>query len=792
MIRPLSRGLLLLAFPVHAAGAAAPNDPSTRPANVDVTGVVTDSTNGQPLQSAEISVARATGGVVSNTVADGFGRFTIHNLAPGSYTIAVHLLGFRPLTRPLTVDAAATAGIQLRFAMMPVGLNLDAVQVTASAPVSVDTRTGDQIFKQNDYHGAPTTTTSQILQQSIVGAARAPTGEVHIRGQHAEYTYYIDGVPVPPGISGSFNELFDPQVVNQISFQTGGWDAEYGNRVAAVVNVTTKIPSGGLHANVSSYVGAFQGSNISGAKGFNGQAASVSGNNGPWGVFVSGGRQFTDMRLEPIVFDSTGKRIVNFHNDGTDYFGFAKLQFAPGTRDLFALDLNISTTNFAVPFDSSGSTFQNDHQKDANSFINLGWHHQIGEANAEGTTPADFFAGVYFRHATLNFNPDPNDQPSFQFFPDTTLFNIAEDRNANTYGIKADYAVRPAHEVEFKFGTQASAVTGHEDFSTFAGSQLGPQSAANLTGSDVGVYAQTAFAPQEWLEIRTGVRYDAHRAPNTPVATQVSPRFRLNLYPSTSTTAYLYYGRLFTPTNVEDLRAITSAAQGGSVDLPTQPERDHFFEAGLIQRLPDWGLIGKLSAYYKKSDPGIDDNTVPNSAIKTEVNIEHVRITGIEGVLELRPRGPFSGYVNAALNHAYGFGAVTGGFFPSQPPTGSFDLDHDQRLSIAGSATYSPNRFFMSASAIYGSGLTNGVAPADCNCSYGTGLFDFNSGIHVSPTTIYNTSAGYTLIAARTILQPEVYVENLFNKTYVLKGAFFSGPAIGRPRSIQVRMKVGF
>src|SRR5881227_4436424 len=88
--------------------------------------------------------------------------------------------------------------------------------------------------------GAPTNTTSQILQQSIVGAARAPTGEVHIRGQHAEYTYYVDGVPVPAGISGSLNELFDPEVVKQIDFQTGGWDAEYGNKNAAVVNVTTR------------------------------------------------------------------------------------------------------------------------------------------------------------------------------------------------------------------------------------------------------------------------------------------------------------------------------------------------------------------------------------------------------------------------------------------------------------------------------------------------------------------------------------------------------------------------
>src|SRR5213078_2592482 len=101
------------------------------------------------------------------------------------------------------------------------------------------------------------------------------------------------------------------------------------------------------------------------------------------------------------------------------------------------------------------------------------------------------------------------------------------------------------------------------------------------------------------------------------------------------------------------------------------------------------GVVTKLSAYHKRSSPGIDDNTVPGSAIVTSVNIDVVHITGIEGVLELRPNGPFSGYLNAALNHAYGHGPITGGFFPEDTPQGFFDLDHDQRLSVTASATYS-------------------------------------------------------------------------------------------------------
>src|SRR6185312_7935924 len=184
--------------------------------------------------------------------------------------------------------------------------------VTAAVPLAVDTRSGDQRFKQDQYHGAPTNTTSQILQQSIAGAARAPTGEVHIRGQHAEYTYYVDGVPVPAGISGSMNELFDPAIVNEIDFQTGGWDAEYGNTNAAVVNVTTKIPTGGFHADVSTYVGSFNS---------NGQTLSLSTNTTKWGFFASGAQRSTDMRREPVVADPSTSEAINFHNHGQDWFG---------------------------------------------------------------------------------------------------------------------------------------------------------------------------------------------------------------------------------------------------------------------------------------------------------------------------------------------------------------------------------------------------------------------------------------------------------------------------------------
>jgi Carboxypeptidase regulatory-like domain len=775
---------LVVALALAAGARAARADSMRTLAPSDVIGTVTDSASGQPLSNTEVSVMQGTA-IVANTSSDEFGRFTVHNLSPGSYAVVVRFIGFRPVTRTMTITGDGVP-VRLTFQMVAAAVSLQAIQVQSSVPVAVNTRTGDQTFQQDNYHGAPTNTTSEILQQSIVGAARAPTGEVHIRGQHAEYTYYVDGVPVPPGISGSLNELFDPQVVNNIDFQTGGWDAEYGGRNAAIINVQTKIPAGGFHAGMSAYDGSFASQ---------GGSLNLSTNSGKWGAFISGAYQTTDMRQDPVMGSVATDAPYNFHNDGVDGFGFGKVEYRASPTDVMDLDLNWSRTRFAVPYDTSGGTYLNDHQTDLNGFANFSWHHLFStpDAAAGAAPPAELFTGLFYRSGSLNYAPGVNDQPEFVFYPDTTTpYNLSEDRRFTTSGIKVDLTVNPQRELSWKTGVLAQFTTGHEDFRAIDGAgNPGPASNSGLAGNDIGGYTQVAYSPIEQFEVRTGVRYDSHAAPFAGTTTQWSPRIRFNLYPDAATTLYLYYGRLFMPTNVEDLRSITSVAQAGVATTPTLPERDNFYEAGIIRRFPVAGLVTKLSWYHKHSSPGIDDNTVPGSSITTDVNISQVWITGLEGVIDVRPNGPLSGYVNLALNHAYGIGPVTGGFFPTANPTGYFDLDHDQRLSIVASGTYSADRLFVSATETVGSGLTNGVDPSDCGCRYGTGLFDFNPGIKVAPSGITSVSLGYTFVSGSTILRPELYIDNLFDAQYILKGAFFSGASYGRPRTLQLRLSVG-
>jgi outer membrane receptor protein involved in Fe transport len=266
----------------------------------------------------------------------------------------------------------------------------------------------------------------------------------------------------------------------------------------------------------------------------------------------------------------------------------------------------------------------------------------------------------------------------------------------------------------------------------------------------------------------------------------VSPRIRWNFFIDESNSAYLYYGRLFMPTNIEGLRTI--ALNVSNSLTPTLPERDDFYEAEYTHAFSN-GLRIKLASFYKYGSPGIDDQTVGNSAIKTPVNIETVRTTGIELGLSYSSREtPFSGYVNSSIIHAYGSGLIRGGFLDILSDGPATDLDHDQRLSIVANLNYQPRDWFVNLKAIYGSGLTNGNPD---QVPYKTGLFDFNTATHTAPSWILNLGLGYTFhMAGGATFDPSLYITNLLDHDHLIKGAYFSGSSWEERRNVILRLAV--
>src|SRR2546426_6809391 len=143
------------------------------PVDGDVGGSVADSATGPPLPGGEVRVLRG-GNTVAAATTDAFGRYVIHNVPAGSYSVEVRYLGYRSETRNVAIGNAVA---RADFRLVPLPINLSAVGGTSAGPPALDTRTGDQIFQQNHHHRAPTHTTSPILQQSIAGAAPPPPGE---------------------------------------------------------------------------------------------------------------------------------------------------------------------------------------------------------------------------------------------------------------------------------------------------------------------------------------------------------------------------------------------------------------------------------------------------------------------------------------------------------------------------------------------------------------------------------------------------------------------------------------
>jgi hypothetical protein len=433
-----------------------------------------------------------------------------------------------------------------------------------------------------------------------------------------------------------------------------------------------------------------------------------------------------------------------------------------------------------VPFDSTES-YQADDQNTYNAFQIFSYTHTI---SSEPDHESSLFIGASAREGGLRYIPNVNDNnPSYYSNDSTIAYQIDQNRTFTTLGIRTKYDNRLSHKFEYAVGFDYSSTRGNEDFRFFNNSGNGPAVATDFTGYDFGAFAQSEIHATEWTKLDLGLRYDVHNAPIIPNQYQLSPRAKLSFLIDQFNTISVSYDRIFMPTNIENLGAV--ASQIGNNASPTFPEKDNLYEIDYIRNWKN-GFNSKLSVFHKDSNPGLDDETLGSSTIKVNVNINEVKVSGIEMALTYNdPTNPFSAYLNSSLIHAYGIGPVSGGFVPSDSSTVPFDLDHDQRLSAVIGLNYQPANWFMNLTGTYGSGLSNGNA----NYTFKTGLFDFNQGAHTTPAWIFNISGGYIFnIGDDQTLEPSIYITNIFDHEYLIKGAFFSGASFEAHRNIILKL----
>ena len=95
---------------------------------------------------------------------------------------------------------------------------------------------------------------NQVLLQAP-GVAQDSFGQIHVRGDHNEVQYRLDGVQLPEGLA-VFGQTLQTRFAHSLSLITGSLPAQYGFNTAGVVDITTKSGRTDPGGEISIYGGA--------------------------------------------------------------------------------------------------------------------------------------------------------------------------------------------------------------------------------------------------------------------------------------------------------------------------------------------------------------------------------------------------------------------------------------------------------------------------------------------------------------------------------------------------------
>ena len=103
--------------------------------------------------------------------------------------------------------------------------------------------------------GANATLDKVLLQAPGVSQDSAASGELHVRNEHANLQYRINGIMLPDGV-GAFGQILDTGIIGTLDLITGALPAQYGLRTAGVLDIQTKADAFNNSGSVSVYGGS--------------------------------------------------------------------------------------------------------------------------------------------------------------------------------------------------------------------------------------------------------------------------------------------------------------------------------------------------------------------------------------------------------------------------------------------------------------------------------------------------------------------------------------------------------
>jgi len=623
-----------------------------------------------------------------------------------------------PSTAPSPVSAPNPAARQLAKVVVTSDLDLSRDQIAPSLGATTYTQGPNQIEAIPEGNNA---TFQQVLLRDP-GVVMDSFGQEHVRGEHANTTYRVDGVLLPQPIN-TFGQELDTHMIESVTLIDGSLPAQFGFHTAGIIDVTSKSGQALQGGEVSIYGGGYDTFEPS---------VDLGWTDGKWDNFVSASYKSSSDGIEnptpsfrPIHDDTEQEKLFvysTYHIDDTSRLSFIvngsnadfQIPNTPGVAPAFSIG-NLST------FDSAA---ENENQNEQEYYGVVSYQKSVDQFS--------LLASAFYRYGQIHFTPDP--------IGDLLLQGVAGEilNSYSTSGLQVDssYVLNDQHTLRAGLIADYTVERNNTNTGVFAVDPVTgvvsttPQFITDDTRNnalEAGMYLQDEWKLTPDLTLNYGGRFDEFAA-NFDNEAQLSPRVNLVWKATKTTTAHIGYSRFFVPPPVQYVPpstlakfANTTNAPPNTIDGPPKVERSNYYDVGISQQITEpWQV--NVDGFYKQAKNLVDLGQFGDAVIFTPFNYQYGLVYGAE-VSSTYKQGGFSAFGNFAYVLTRGRDIVSQqftipndelGFIQSNP----IPLDHQSLYTASAGVSYQWTNDEVYLDVLYGSGLRSGFANSQSEPQY--------------------------------------------------------------------------
>jgi hypothetical protein len=678
--------LLLLMFLLPARGWAA--------AYGTVSGIVRDESD-RPVASAKV-VLESAAHVVTERQTDSTGRFAFPTVAIGDYVLSISKGDFTTVNQTVTVQAGYFPFANI---VLQPSSELAEVRVTARRLAVVASITPITMVSQEDIENTPgaTNVNSLAMITDYVPGAYQAHDMLHIRGGH-QTNWLINGVEIPnTNIAENLGPILNPQDVETLGIERGGYLADEGDRTYGIFNV---IPKSGFSRDNQAEIDATAG-NFGQTQDY----LSVGSHTGDFAYYASVEGNRSDLGLQ-----TPDSQVI--HDQTHGYGLFTNLQYNPSAQDTVSLVAQLRQDVYQIPNcsaplpDVPGCLGQfGDEQGEADNFAVFSWAHTF-------TNEAVVTSSLLYHFERAGYDGGSGD------YPVVTTYHHSSQYEGLNENLRMTVSHNHLDAGVFGFAQQDQAdldLTFNDDSSPPLREVESPN------GRLITAWLQDTFEVTNWFNLSAGVRQSHFQGGFTENVTD--PRFGATVQlPRIDWVLSAFWGKYYQAPPLETLSGplVNYATSNDTAFLPLHGERDTERLFGVTIPLQGWTI--EADYFETQSTNFFDHNPLGESDIYLPITDQAALIRGRELTVRSPAFWPY-GQVHLAYSNqtADCSGSITGGLVVAGTACGSppIALDHDQRNTAnLGYNGKLPLGFFVGSNLSVNSGLSNGFPPPSHLPSY--------------------------------------------------------------------------